>query len=86
VDITFCARCGARIRPSDLKAGRCRREGNAAWCPACTKALAGVPPGSARALVVGEPPASKAPLGVDAVSAKGSRPSKKKPGNREDGA
>jgi len=78
VDITFCARCGARIRPKDLKAGRCRREENAAWCPACAKALAGVPPGSARALVVGEPPASKAPLGVDAFSVKLARPARKK--------
>ena len=86
MDITFCARCGARIRPNDLKAGRCRREENAAWCPACTKALAGASAGSARALVVGEPPATKAPLGVDAVSVKGSRPSKKKPENRKDGA
>ena len=86
MDIAFCARCGARLRPEDLNAGRCRREEDAAWCPTCTKALAGVPPGSARALVVGDPPASKAPLGVDAVSVKPSRPAKQKPKDRKDGA
>jgi len=89
VEILYCERCGVRLGAEDLRTGRCRREEERRWCPACSAAIASAPPGSVRAQVLAEPPAVRHPPGAELVSRHASPPSQpviRKPQAGEEGS
>lgn len=78
MDIQYCDRCETRLKEEDVEAGRCRRAGERIWCPACTHDIERALADSVRAQVVAEPPARKAPPGVEPVSGKEAPPPRKR--------
>jgi tRNA-dihydrouridine synthase B len=71
VEIVYCERCSVRLSADDLRSGRCRREEDHVWCPACSADIASAPAGSVRAQVIAEPPAVQRPPGAVPVAGNG---------------
>ena len=77
MDIRFCERCDARLKPEDIQSGRCRQARECVWCPDCSRAIERALADPVRAQLVAEPPAQKAPPGVQPVSGKKTPPPRK---------